>query len=104
MVANLGERRADFFWGFFHGFDVYANVCQSFLIFFCPVPVLIMRIQILNTRGFRKFVVKSSSDVKVRSWRENRKFYGNSSRGDRLRRDFRHGSCAARNVQNQYGL
>ena len=72
VVANLGEIRANLLGGFFHVFDVCANVCQSFWFSFFPVPVLIMRIQILNTRGSRNFCVKSSSYAKV--WAMARKF------------------------------
>ena len=37
-------------------------------------------------------------------WRENSKILEFSLRGEGLKREFRAGSCAARNVQNQYGL
>ena len=42
-------------------------VWKSFSFSFCPVWVLSMRIQIMNWRASRKFMVKSSSGAKFRS-------------------------------------
>ena len=118
MVPGLSGPRFGrlFLVGKFNIFGLCSWSCRSFAVSFCPVESNIIWIQMMNGRASRKFVGKSSSELKVstmvvqiQNFGENSWFYWNpvkheiSSRNqfpEGLRPQNPPGSCAARNVQN----